>query len=77
MYNLVTSDNGRELAIKFTCRRCRKETYLLYEQAMKCEKDGYIRNSKLPEGWKNIGFMHGVMCEECAAKFDEFMKGNI
>lgn len=71
-----TKASGRELVIKFACRRCGTETYMPYKQAMENDTYGYLRNSKLPEGWQETGMWCGVLCKECGEKLAEFMKGN-
>lgn len=68
-----TESSGRELVIKFTCRRCGKETYLPFKNAMKGDTYGYLHNSEVPKGWRGMGLWNGLICEECAGKFDEFM----
>lgn len=67
-----TRDEGRELMVQFTCRRCRNTVILPYDAVMTGEHYGYLRNSSLPHGWGKIGYS-SIVCESCAKAYELFM----
>lgn len=67
-----TRDEGRELMVQFTCRRCRNTSILPYDAVMTGEHYGYLRNSSLPPGWGEIGYS-SIVCETCAKAYELFM----
>lgn len=58
--------------VQFKCARCRKKQTETYDKVMTGEHYGYLRNSKLPEGWKEISFCR-IMCKECVEAYERFM----
>lgn len=69
---METKSNGRELMVKFTCRRCGKSECLPYDEVMTGEHCGYLHNSKLPEKWTTLQSL--PMCEFCTGAFKTFME---
>ena len=69
---IKTQEEGRELMIQFTCRRCKCTAIMPYNKVMTGEHYGYLRNSELPPGWGKIGYS-SIVCEACAAAYKEFM----
>lgn len=69
---IETKRNGRELMVKFTCRRCKKVECLPYDEVMTGDHYGYLHNSSLPDKWTTL---HGLpMCEFCTGAFKVFME---
>lgn len=66
------SDGGRDLMVRFTCCRCKKQEMLTWAQAMPESKEGYIRNSCLPGGWEHwAGLL--LFCSNCRNEFKQFL----
>ena len=70
-----TSGAGRTVLVQFECGRCRRKQAEPYEKVMTGEHYGYLRNSKLPEGWKEIWF-HKIVCKECYEAYEKFMSNH-
>lgn len=71
-YNAYAS-GGRELMIKFTCRRCHK---VAYAKLKDCERDddyGWLHNTKIPIDWGEV--CGGLMCDECYPQYLKFING--
>lgn len=65
--------SGRELAVIFTCSRCKAKQVLLYKDVMKGEHYDYLRNSLLPDGWDSHGYSQ-IFCPRCVKEYQDFMK---
>lgn len=72
--SIETRGSGRTLTVLFTCSRCGAETLLPYDDVMKGEHYGYLRNSELPRGWETIGYSFRLFCPKCVEGFNAFMK---
>ena len=66
---------SRELMVKFTCLRCKKELIepLQIVDKRSNEVYGYLHNLKEPEGWYEA--VHGpLFCPDCYKAYERFMK---
>ena len=71
---IQTKSDGRELAIVFTCTRCKAQKVVPYEECMKGENYGYLHNAELPEGWFDHSSFGPLLCYKCNLDYEEFMK---
>lgn len=67
---------GREIMVKFTCRRCRVEAYKPLKDCLPndCSVRG-LYDLIAPANWRNGGFYYATFCPECAVLYDKFLKG--
>jgi hypothetical protein len=67
-------EDGRELMIRFTCRRC--SDYVvepLTADKIQSESYGHLRYVKKPEGW--VDLLHGpLLCPKCFKAYENFMQ---
>ena len=66
------NDGGRDLMVRFTCCRCKRQEMLPWAHVMPEGKEGYIRNSLLPPHWEHWAGML-MFCPACRAEFREFL----
>jgi len=64
-------ENGRELVVRYTCKRCGKQHVLPYDIAVH-ENASYLSQTRLPNGWQEVGHLQLICCK-CAESFKEFM----
>ena len=72
-FNEYKSD-GRELMVKFTCRRCKKELIEPLEDVGKRSSEvyGYLHNLRNPAGWWQAP--HGpLLCPDCFSAYESFL----
>ena len=70
---LQTEGAGRTLTISFKCRRCGKIIVLPFKDVMMDDHYGYLHNSKLPKGWKDLSSLGHLLCDECWEAYNNFI----
>lgn len=65
-------ENGRTMAVMFTCRRCQKVAYRTLKESMDRDYNG-LTDLKPPEGWEDGGFYYPLFCPECSVAHKKFM----
>lgn len=69
------SKGSRELMVKFTCRRCKKELIEPLQDVIKRSNEvyGHLHNLREPEGWYEA--LHGpLFCPDCYKAYERFLK---
>lgn len=74
---IQTEGAGRELVVKFTCKRCGDIDYLPYDDCMKGEHYDYLHNSTLPVRWSKIDYPETLLCPECTKAYKVFMRQEV
>lgn len=65
------SGRGREVMISYTCRRCGAVEYHPLKQMFEPESYGYLHNTKLPKGWREVDYF--LLCPSCTQEFKNFV----
>ena len=73
----LRSTNGRRLMVEFRCQRCGKTVLRTFDECMENSSEYFrgLYDFAPPSGWRDGGFYYPTFCPECAAAYDEFMKG--
>lgn len=69
--------HGRRLMVEFKCYRCGTRVLRSFDECLEESSECFraLYDCRPPSGWRNGGFYYPMFCPDCAAAYDEFMKG--
>lgn len=78
MIPCLKETHGRRLLVEFKCYRCGTRVVRSFDECLsEVAESGFrdLHDMRPPSGWRDGGFYYPTFCPDCAAAYDEFMKG--